>query len=99
MSIEFNDKGKYFTDIVSKSTVQAVIQTVTHRIEGSIHVRINERIKSELDRDELFLAVTDAKVLAADGAVLFQTPFMTVARSQIVWVIPSEDGDSKGDKQ
>ena len=98
MSIEFNDKGKYFTDIVSKSAVQAVIQTVTHRIEGSIHVRINERIKGELDRDEFFLAVTDARVFAAVGSVLFETPFMTVARSQIVWVIPSEDADAKGGK-
>jgi hypothetical protein len=99
MSIEFNDKGKYFTDIVSKSAVLAVIQTVTHRIEGSIHVRINERIKGELDRDELFLAVTDAKIFAPDGSVLFQAPFLSVARSQIVWVIPSEEVDSEGDKE
>jgi hypothetical protein len=99
MSIEFNDKGKYFTDIVSKSAVQAVIQTVTHRIEGSIHVRINERIKGELDRDELFLAVTDAKIFASDGSVLYDAPFMTVARSQIVWVIPSEEAETKGDNQ
>ena len=72
MSIEFNDKGKYFTDIISKLAVPAVIQTVTHRIEGSIHVRVNERIKSELDRDEPFLAVTDAKVFASDGSVLLR---------------------------
>ena len=99
MSIEFNDKGKYFTDIVSKVAIPAVIQTVAHRIEGLIHVRVNERIKSELDLDELFLAVTDAKVFAADGSVLFQAPFMTIARSQIVWVIPSEDNKDAGEKQ
>jgi hypothetical protein len=99
MSIEFNDKGKYFTDIVSKSAVPAVIQTVVQRIEGLIHVRINERIKSELDVNELFLAVTDAKVFAADGSVLYQAPFMTIARSQIVWVIPTEDTKDAGDKQ
>jgi hypothetical protein len=96
MSIEFNDKGKYFTDIISKLAVPAVIQTITHRIEGSIHVRVNERIKSELDRDEPFLAVTDAKVFAADGSVLFETPFMTLARTQIVWVIPSDNNDDGG---
>ena len=100
MSIEFNDKGKYFTDIISKTAVPAVIQTITHRIEGLIHVRMNERIKNELDRqEELFLAVTDAKVFAADGSVLFQAPFMTVARSQIVWVIPSETSENEGDKK
>lgn len=98
MSIEFNDKGKYFTDIISKSAVPAMIQTVTHRIQGSIHVRVNERVKNELDRDESFLAVTDAKVLAEDGKVLFEAPFMSVARSKIVWVIPSEENGEGGAK-
>jgi hypothetical protein len=99
MSIDFNDKGKYFTDIISKSPVPAVIQTSTHRIEGTVHVRVSERIKAELDRDEAFLAVTSAKVFAADGSVLFQAPFMALARAQIVWVIPLEDTDNTGDKQ
>lgn len=98
MSIEFNDKGKYFTDIISKAAVPAVIQTITHRIEGSIHVRINERVKTELDLSEPFLAVTDAKVFGADGSVLFEAVFMTVARSQIVWVIPSDNNPVKGDE-
>jgi hypothetical protein len=99
MSIEFNDKGKYFTDIISKTAVPAMIQTVTHRIQGVIHVRVNERVKNELDRDEAFLAVTDAKVLNDDSSVLFEAPFMSVARSKIVWVIPSEDSNDEGSKQ
>ena len=99
MSIEFNDKGKYFTDIVSKVSVPAIIQTVTNRIEGSIHVRLDGRVKDELDRAETFLAVTNAKVMAADGVtVLYQADFMTVGRNQIVWVIPSDDTAYAGDK-
>ena len=89
MSIEFNDKGKYFTDVISKVAVPAVIQTVIHRIEGFIHVRVDDRVKNELDRSEAFLAVTDARVFAADGSMLYQTSFMSVARAQIVWVIPN----------
>ena len=98
MSIEFNDKGKYFTDVVSKAAIPAVIQTVTHRIEGFIHVRLDERVKNELDRSEPFLAVTDAKIFAPDGSLIYQTVFMSVARSQIVWVVPSEttsEGESR----
>ena len=53
MSLEFNEKGKYFTDIISKVAVPAVIQTVMHRIEGSVHIRMDERVKDELDRNEL----------------------------------------------
>jgi hypothetical protein len=96
MSLEFNEKGKYFTDIISKVTIPAVIQTVMHRIEGSVHIRLDERVKDELDRNELFLAVTNAKVFGLDGAVLYETDFMTVSRSQIVWVIPSEAAASDG---
>ncbi len=91
MSLEFNEKGKYFTDIISKVAVPAVIQTTLHRVEGSIHVRLDGRVKDELDRNEPFLAVTNAKVFGADGALLHQAEFLTVARTQIVWVIPGDD--------
>jgi hypothetical protein len=91
MTIEFDDKGKYFTDIISKKAVPAVIQTATHRIEGAIHVRLDGRIKDELDRTDMFLAVTDAKVFGPDGSVLYQSDFITISRAHIVWVIPSDD--------
>ena len=59
MTLEFNEKGKYFTDIISKVAIPAIIQTVTHRIEGSVHIRLDGRVKDELDRNEPFLAVTE----------------------------------------
>ena len=55
------------------------------------------RLKDELDRTEPFIAVTNARVLGNDGALLFETDFLSIARSQIVWVIPKEDGLSSGD--
>ena len=99
MSLEFNEKGKYFTDIISKVTVPAVIQTTIHRIEGSVHIRMDERVKDELDRNEPFLAVTNAKVFGLDGAVLYETDFMTVSRLQIVWVIPSDEIANAGGRK
>jgi hypothetical protein len=57
---------------------------VMHRIEGSVHTRLDERVKDKLDRSELFLAVTNAKVFGLDGALLYETDFMTASRSQIV---------------
>ncbi len=91
MSVEFNEKGKYFTDIISKVAVPAIIQTTLHRIEGSIHVRLDSRVKDELDQSQPFLAVTNAKIYSMDGTLLHQVDFMLVARAQIVWVIPSDD--------
>jgi hypothetical protein len=96
MSLEFNEKGKYFTDIISKAAVPATIQTTTHRIEGFVHIRLDGRLKDELDRNETFLAVTNARVLNADGSLLFETDFLSVSRNQIVWVNPTEDSSNAG---
>ena len=71
MTYEYDEKGKVFTNFVSKQPVPALVQTVTHLIRGTVHIRSGERVKDELDRDELFLAVTDASILGADGQVLY----------------------------
>lgn len=91
MTIEYDDKGKIFTDIVSKVATPATIQTTTHLIRAHIHVRRDQRIKDELDIDEKFLALTNVSVLGPDGQILFQAPFLAVRRSHIVWVIPEQD--------
>ena len=95
MTIEYDEKGKIFTDIVSKVAVQATVQTTTHLIRGHLHVRRDQRIKDELDINENFLALTDVSVLGPDGQTLFQAPFLAVRRSHIVWVLPEQDKQEK----
>ena len=89
--IEYDDKGKIFTEVVSKVAIHATIQTTTHLLRGQIHVRRDQRIKDELDRDENFLALTDVTVLGPDGQGIFQAPFLAVQRSHIVWVLPEQE--------
>ena len=96
MTIEFDENGKFYTEIVTKIAVPANIQTTTHRITGLVHIRPHERFKDELDRDEQFLAVTSASVLGPQGEILFQADFMSVRRSQIVWAIPDQKSEPKG---
>ena len=91
MTIEFDEKGKFFTDVVPKIAVQAVVQTAGQLVRGKVHVREGERLKDELDRDELFLAMTDASVIGPNGEVQFQAPFLAVRRSQIIWVLPDDE--------
>lgn len=91
MTIEFDEKGKFFTDVVAKFSVHASIQTTNQLVRGTIHVRQGERLKDELDRNEVFLAVTDVTILGLEGQVVFQAPFLAVRRSQIVWVLPEKD--------
>jgi len=97
MSIEYDEKGKIFTDIISKISISATVQTTTHMLRGHIHVRRDQRIKDELDQDQNFLALTDVSVLGPDGQTLFQSPFLAVRRTHIVWVIPEQTpGEEKG---
>ena len=88
MTIEYDEKGKFYTDIVKKLPMSVVIQTVTHLVRGSVHVRQGERLKNELELDEKFLAVTNAVVYNADDKVLFAVPFMAIQRAQIIWIMP-----------
>ena len=90
MTFEYDEKGKIFTDVVSKIAVYATIQTTMHMMRGRIHVRRDQRIIDELDINENFIAITDVTVLGADGQTLFQVPFLAVHRSHIVWVIPEQ---------
>lgn len=90
MTFEYDEKGKIFTDIVSKVVVPATIQTTTHLIRGQLHVRRDQRIKDELDLNENFIAMTDVSVLGPDGQTLFQAPFLAVRRSHIIWVLPEQ---------
>jgi len=89
MTIEYDEKGKFYTDVVTKLPVSCVIQTTTHLMRGFIHVRQGERFKDELEREESFLAVTNVNVLGAGDEILFTAPFMAVKRDQVVWVMPS----------
>lgn len=91
MTIQYDEKGKIFSDIVRKTDVRATIQTITHRIDGRIFLAAAERPKDALNAEEAFLAVGDATIYDADGNQLYRADFIAVNRSHIVWVIPHED--------
>lgn len=92
MDFEYSDeKGKRFTDVITKRAVYATVQTITHLMRGDIHVRRDQRIKDELDLDEKFLAITDVDVFGPDGNVLYHASFLALNRSQIVWVLPEQN--------
>jgi hypothetical protein len=97
MTVEYDEKGKIFTEVVTKMAIPSVVQTTQHLIRGNVHVRRDERLKDELDRDELFLAITDARVIGADGQTLHQARFMAVRRAQIVWVMPAQGSEENGE--
>ncbi len=95
MTIEYDEKGKIFTDIISKISVYVTIQTTIHTLRGRMHIRRDQRIKDELDGNDKFLALTDVTVQNADGETLFQAPFLAVQRAHILWVLPEQGNNEE----
>jgi hypothetical protein len=91
MTIQFDEKGKIFTNLIAKEAVQATIQTLTHRIHGFVYIRQGERVKDEMDRPERFLAITDASIYDLNGVEIIRTGFLVLSRDQIIWLVPDED--------
>lgn len=91
MVTSYDEKGKIFTQVVSKQPIKVTIQTVQNVIRGSVHVRQDSRIKDELDHQEHFLAVTDAVVYNQQEQELYRTGFLLINVSHIIWVIPEEE--------
>ena len=91
MVTRIDDNGKVFTDRVTKDRVAAVVQTVTHRVRGFIFCDPELRMKDELNgSQEQFIAMADAEVLAADDdQVIQRTPFLTINKRHIVWLLPT----------
>ncbi len=88
----FDDKGKIYTKVVTKSPVKIILQMSTNRITGVMHLRPGERLKDALVTSEFFLAVTDAKVFDFTGEkLIFETEFVAVNLNQILWVAPEEE--------
>ena len=98
MTIEYDEKGKYYTNIIQKLPVPAIVQTTYALIRGLAHVRQNERLKDELENNEKFLAMTEVTVTDAAGKITFSGPFLAVQKQQIVWIMPVQDDQTDGDQ-
>lgn len=90
MNIRFDEKGKFFTEVVSKEAVPVIIQTPTHQIHGNIHVRPGQRLKDEINQAEPFFAVTEATIYNAANEELYRCDFMAVHREHIIWLLPQD---------
>lgn len=97
MKTSFDEKGKIFTEVVKKRPVNVHIQTSKHLIRGKFHVRLNERIKDELDRSDTFVALTDAGIYDLKGGLIYRCGFLTVNRLDIVWLFQDDDLENDGE--
>ncbi len=94
MVTQYDEKGKIFTQIISKKPIPVIVQTTKNVIRGTVHVRPNERVIDELNLSTQFIAVTDASILDDQGKQTYQCDFVTLNKEQIIWIIPDEDVQS-----
>ncbi len=97
MTIEYDEKGKFYTNVISKVAIPSLVQTTTHLIRGDVHIRQGERFKDELEGDENYVAVTNAGIYDAEGNIKYNAPFLAVQKGQIVWIMPMEEGNKEGE--
>lgn len=92
MVMHHDEKGKFFTRVISKSPVSAVIQTAQNIIHGTIHVRPDARLKDDINElGEHFLAVTDATIYDLQNVVLYRATFLVLNVDHITWIIPQDE--------
>ncbi|OGN94357.1 MAG: hypothetical protein A2Z71_09310 [Chloroflexi bacterium RBG_13_50_21] len=91
MVIEYDEKGKFYTDIITKDMILSHIQTHTHQIRGNVHVRKGDRLSDEINNANVFLAVTNAEIFSLLGESLYTCKFLIVNRSHIVWLMPIDE--------
>ena len=91
MTLERDEKGKFFTDVIQKQAVLSIVQTLTHRMRGYVHVRQGERLSDEINNSEHFIAVTQAEIYNPEGEVIQSCAFMVINREHIVWLAPVEE--------
>lgn len=83
-----DEKGKFFTNVVSKQAVPVVIQAVGQTIAGEIYIRPDDRLIDDLNHAERFLAVTNAVVFSPAGEELYRAGFFSLNKDHVVWVMP-----------
>jgi hypothetical protein len=88
MVLRYNEKGKFFTEFISKVEIPVTIQTETNRIHGYVYVRKGERLSDELNSSRSFIPISDATIYNAQGDTLYTCGFLTVHRDHIVWLMP-----------
>jgi hypothetical protein len=98
MMPEYDEKGKFFTEVISKDQILSHIQTPTYHIRGYVHVRRGERMSDELNQPNVFLPVTGAEICSPEGETLYTSDFLVVNREHIVWLMPIEETQDRSEQ-
>ncbi len=90
----YEDKGKIFTDVITKHPIPVIVQTTKEAIHGKFHVRPSLRIKEELENCDGFVILTDATVFGPDNNIIHKTKMIIIGLPQLVWMLPVDEKEN-----
>lgn len=91
MDYRVDEKGKVFTERMTKKRVPVTVAVGDLVIRGFVHIKPETRLKDELNEGETFIAITDASVSTrASKNQVYKTTALIVNKAQIVWIFESE---------
>ena len=87
-----DERGKFFTERVSKQRVEVLIATVFGHVRGYVHVARGQRLKDMLNNSiEQFIAVTDATISARNGEEPEEVKLAVLNKQHLFSVIPVDE--------
>lgn len=96
MQTQVDEKGKYYTDHVTKRGMSVVAAMRGAVVRGVVHLALDNRLKDEMNNAERFIAITKAQVWDADeNRLQYQADVLIVNKEQIVWIFPTPETAGK----
>ncbi len=90
MVYRVDEKGKFFTQQIHKDPILVTVWIEDTQVRGTFHLTPASRLKDELNNDESFIAITQARVSDKSDRLLFETDVLIVNKQRITWIYPSE---------
>lgn len=85
---EFEDKGKIFTQKITKEQREVIIQTIHQKISGTVYIQMDLRLIDELNNQSGFIALTNVKIFDEHDQVKTKSKFLALNTNQIIWILP-----------
>jgi hypothetical protein len=99
MGLRYDEKGKFFTEFISKTEIPVTIQTDTNLVRGFVYVRKGERLSDELNSVGYFIPIADATIFDAKGEKRYKCEFLAIHRDHIIWLMPEEQDSGEKSRE
>lgn len=95
MSIQHDDKGKIFTNVIRKDPIKVIIQTNKHILFGTYHKGMEERLVDSIINNNQFVVLTDVKIQENfGGEPKLESSFIVLNKKDIIWMVPASEKGS-----